>query len=338
MSVQFSVIVPTYNRADLLPFTLDAIARQTLSAAEIIVVDDGSTDGTRGVVARYGDAIRYLRVANGGAPAARNAGVRLSSSRWLAFCDSDDLWRCDHLAKLSRAIEATPQAAFAFANFVHVIDDRWQERTKFDQAPPGYWQRLGIGRTGGLAVIHRPIYPDLLAFQPVFPSCIAVSRAYFDKMGGFDPRFAREVSEDMEFTLRCNREERPVGVVLDATVGIRKHGGNISGDALSRACSEIRILRFARDSHRPTRSWSRLIDDQIALRSSAAIHGAFTAGRLDLVRELSANIPYRRRSWKIWLKLGLASLPRPAARSLSSAAAGLGRLKSLRAPQPSAKA
>ena len=317
MSVEFSVIIPTYNRADLLSFTLDTVLRQTLPAAEVIVVDDGSTDDTGRIAEEYGNAIRYLQIANGGTPVARNAGARISTSPWLAFCDSDDLWQPDHLARLSQVIEATPGLSFAFANFRHVVDDRWQETPKFDLAPGDYWRQLGVAKRQGDAVIHQPIYPSLLRFQPVFPSCIAISRAHFDRMGGFDPRFAREVSEDLEFTLRCNREGLPVGVVLDPTVGIRKHAGNISGNAIDCTLGEIRILRFCRDHHRPPPAWARLINDQIALRSTGAIHCAFAAGRPDLVRQLAANIPIARRSWKIWVKLALASLRRPAAGAVS---------------------
>src|SRR5579872_1896806 len=92
MTAGVSVVIPTYNRATLIGDTIDSILRQTVPPAEVIVVDDGSTDDTAAVVARYGGAVRYHRIENSGPGVARNIGVSLARSPWIAFCDSDDIW------------------------------------------------------------------------------------------------------------------------------------------------------------------------------------------------------------------------------------------------------
>lgn len=88
-----SVIIPTFNRADLLPATLDSVFAQAHSAREVIVVDDGSTDETAVVLARY--PVRVIVIANSGSIVARNVGLRAAAMPFVAFCDSDDLWRLE---------------------------------------------------------------------------------------------------------------------------------------------------------------------------------------------------------------------------------------------------
>jgi glycosyltransferase involved in cell wall biosynthesis len=88
----FSVIIPTYNRAALLCTALDSVFAQTFTDYEVIVVDDGSTDGTAAMVASYGGRVRYFQQQNKGPGAARNLGAQHATGEYLAFLDSDDLW------------------------------------------------------------------------------------------------------------------------------------------------------------------------------------------------------------------------------------------------------
>ena len=98
MGFDVSVIVPSYNRADLIPQTIHSILNQSHPPAEVIVVDDGSTDDTETVLQQFGSAIKYLRINNAGQARARNIGAEASTSEWIAFCDSDDLWQPNKLS------------------------------------------------------------------------------------------------------------------------------------------------------------------------------------------------------------------------------------------------
>ncbi|HEY7553508.1 MAG TPA: glycosyltransferase family 2 protein [Candidatus Binatia bacterium] len=116
MPLGISVVIPTYNNAPLLRETLDSVLRQSCKDFELIVVDDGSTDGTAEIVKTDYPQARYLFQANRGPAAARNEGVRLAQSEYIAFCDHDDVWNERHLEVLLQSFSSHPASALAFNN------------------------------------------------------------------------------------------------------------------------------------------------------------------------------------------------------------------------------
>ncbi|HXT53265.1 MAG TPA: glycosyltransferase family A protein, partial [Candidatus Eisenbacteria bacterium] len=111
-----SVVVATYNRAKLLRETIDSILHQRFQDYELIVVDDGSTDDTRAMLAGFGSRIRYFYQENRGPSAARNAGVRHAVGRWISIQDSDDLCAPNHLECLYGYVTDRPHYGMVFAN------------------------------------------------------------------------------------------------------------------------------------------------------------------------------------------------------------------------------
>lgn len=317
MTFDVSVVVPTFNRAALLEETLTSILSQSHQPVEVIVVDDGSTDETETVVRRYGPPARYHHIDNAGQARARNVGVSLSTAPWLAFCDDDDLWRPEYLAGHARLFRSQPQIEYAFCNFVHVRDGIWEDRTKFDTAPPEFWDVPKQDLDFPAWIFTEPLYAHIVRFQPIFPSTIVLSRDFFARLGGFDESFSRTVSEDFEFTLRCTQES-PVGCIREPLVGIRKHDSNFSGNELSNLLGSITILRHALQQHAYAKTCGDLIENEIVMRSRAAVELAFAERKLEIVRQLCDSIPRHEHSTKLAVKHFVSRLPSPLARAANS--------------------
>ena len=307
-----SAIIPAYNRADFLPETIGCLLAQTCPPYEIIVVDDGSTDATAAVVAGFGERVRYLSIENSGAPVARNAGAAVARGDWFWFCDSDDLWRPQYLERCRRLATTAPHPRFIFGDFSLVRDGVWETGSKFNTAPPGYWDAIETRICEAGAIFTQPLYKEILGFQPIFPSTVVVARSLFEEIGGFDPRFARTGSEDFEFTLRCVAQA-PVGAVLEPLAGIRRHHGNFSGDHLRVLLGEVKILRHAKARHAAAAQHVALIDREIARRTLDALGTAFAADDhpkvLALARELTPSQLDPRSRFKVFVA-GLPSAVR----------------------------
>jgi cellulose synthase/poly-beta-1,6-N-acetylglucosamine synthase-like glycosyltransferase len=121
-----TVVIPAYNAARYIAATLASVLNQTFRDLEIIVVNDGSPDtpALEKALEPYTDRIRYVKKSNGGPSSARNAGIRLASGKYVAFLDSDDLWRPEHLEKLTEALRKDPSLGLIYSNGVHIVDDR----------------------------------------------------------------------------------------------------------------------------------------------------------------------------------------------------------------------
>ena len=141
MACEISVIVPTYNRARLIATTLESIVTQSCTPAEVIVVDDGSSDDTEAIVRAFGAAVKYIRIDNSGPCRARNVGVRASRSRYIAFCDSDDVWFSDKLEQQFKIFEAAPNVKFVFSDFRIFSDEGYSTKSKFESLSSEFWSR-----------------------------------------------------------------------------------------------------------------------------------------------------------------------------------------------------
>jgi glycosyltransferase involved in cell wall biosynthesis len=164
-----SVIIPVYNMAPTIARAIDSVLAQTFTDYEIICVDDGSTDDTRAVLAKYGDRIRIATQQNRGASAARNLGVRNSSGEYLAFLDGDDLWRKDKLERAVAALNDDSECVLVYSD-VATFDHR------------------GVGGPplANAATAHAPSFGDLLSrMWPLLPSTLVVRRCAFERAGGF---------------------------------------------------------------------------------------------------------------------------------------------------------
>lgn len=321
-----SVVIPTYNRVDLLPQTLEAVLGQSAPAHEVIVVDDGSQDGTEGVVARHAPLVRYLRILNSGELVARNTGLRAATGRVVAFCDSDDVWRPDFLASMGELWRLEPDTKVAYTNFVIIRDGVWQQRTKFDDAPAGYWQ--GCRRLGpDLLVFDRPIVARLIRFMPFFPSCLAAEREFLLRLGGWDEAVGRTVSCDLATHLLL-AEHAPFGVVQKPLVGIRKHAGNYSADVQKMNLGDAWVLEHVLRRRPSLAPHAAEIRSSMARRRAEALEAAFARCDFAGVREIYPLLPGYQRSARVRAKAWVASMPAPLRSAAAKSLLSLGSLAS----------
>lgn len=120
-SPEFSVVIPLFNKREFIAQTLRSVLAQSRPAREIIVVDNGSTDGSDRIVTELAEpAIRLLREAQPGPAPARNCGIAVATADWIAFIDADDLWSADHLERLAEVIDNHPAADLVATGFRRV--------------------------------------------------------------------------------------------------------------------------------------------------------------------------------------------------------------------------
>ena len=211
-----TVIVPTFNRAHYLGEALDSLLAQSRVPDEIIVVDDGSTDGTAGVAGAYREPIHYLRKENGGKASAVNLGLAASHGDFIYVFDDDDVAYPDAIDKLMAPLERDPTLGFAHGALTHFdVDGSGQRVEKLRPTP---------------TVVERGQHFAALQQR----CCIAhnasiVRRECYDTVGFLDESFKR--SEDFEFLLRLTARFDGVSVA-SPVLHFRDHAG-LRGDATS---------------------------------------------------------------------------------------------------------
>jgi glycosyltransferase involved in cell wall biosynthesis len=192
-----SVIIPTYNRANVISKTIDNVFGQTYKNMELIVVDDGSTDDTSAILRKYADRIRVVTQNNAGAAAARNRGVEVSRGDIIAFQDSDDLWMATKLERQVRILERVGESVPCCLCNV-LMKNRYgdgKDYHSFDLSllHPAYEEGLWLNVT------------EVLATRFVlFNQAVAIRRKTIEKLGGFDTSF--NYIDDYDLPLRLSLE------------------------------------------------------------------------------------------------------------------------------------
>jgi glycosyltransferase involved in cell wall biosynthesis len=235
--VPVSVVVPTFQRADLVCRALDSVLAQTRAPHDVVVVDDGSTDGTAERLCRYGDRIRVLTQNNAGGAVARNRGVAAAGAEWIAFLDSDDVWRGDHLQRLDAARAATGgAAALYFRDTARSADD----------GGGSLWQAAGFAIDAPFELCDDAMAWAMLPLQPIMLQSAMVARGAFARVGGFEPELTRRHDTHLFFKLALAGPFCAVqGVGVEFTADDRSGGRlTVRHDAHSRCYLECSVALY----------------------------------------------------------------------------------------------
>jgi glycosyltransferase involved in cell wall biosynthesis len=224
---EVSVVIATYNRAELLPATIKSVLDQRFQKYEIIVVDDGSSDATRKALAPFESRIRYIYQENRGPAAARNLGVRHATAPWIAIQDSDDVCAANYLEALYGFAKDHPDYGLVFANGAYLDGPEHNRETIIPAVVSRRLKRRGV-RLG-----------DIFDKSIVRLQASLISRKAYEAVGGHDESLRICMDLDLAFRLLMNF---PVAYLDEVVFFYRKHAGNIGLNEELRLTENIRVV------------------------------------------------------------------------------------------------
>ncbi|MGY5450738.1 glycosyltransferase family 2 protein [Agarivorans sp. MS3-6] len=238
MTSTVSIIMPAYNAAAFIGKAIDSILNQGFSDYQIIVVDDGSKDHTLEVLEQYADDITLITQANGGASKARNTGIKAATGEFIAFLDSDDLWRTQKLALQVDAMQKNPNWVACYTETSYKADE---ERNVQDERISATL----VGKSLQQVFLH----PYLVT------SSFMVRREILAKVGGFDESL--KTAEDIDLYLRV-AEQGVIGQVQKSLVWKADIEGSL-GSLLSSYQDNLDVVDAFLARQAETEQWRSLV-------------------------------------------------------------------------------
>jgi len=219
-----TVIVPAYNAAPYLQEAIDSALAQSHRPLEVIVVDDGSDDGTGEVARGYGDRIRFTRQERGGNGAARNTGVALAAGEYLAFLDADDRYLPTKLERQLEALDADPGLDMVFGWVREFVSPELPEEVRVQVRPPA------------------PPQPW------ISPSLMLIRRASFERVGPFSTEL--KVGVTVDWCARATEAGLKRAVLGDVLLERRLHTQNNGIREQASRSQYIHVLKASIDRRR----------------------------------------------------------------------------------------
>ena len=222
--MNISVVIPSYNRKDFLKRSIDSAINQTKKPLEIIVVDDGSTDGTEAMIKSDYDFVKFIKQKNKGVSAARNIGIEVSIGEWICFLDSDDEWKKDKLEKQIIAMKSNQGYKFFHSNEIWIKNGiRINQKKKHK-------------KYGG------DIFDKCLDICRISPSSVMIDKTVFDEVGTFNEDLV--VCEDYELWLRICDKYRVFFIDEPLIIKYGGHQGQLSYSIESIENHRIKALEY----------------------------------------------------------------------------------------------
>jgi glycosyltransferase involved in cell wall biosynthesis len=220
-----AVIIPTYNSGNYFKETLQSVLRQTLPPDEVLVNDDGSSDGTPELAESYGPPVRVFRRSGQRQSASRNFAATQTACEWIAFLDHDDLWEPNKLEKQMEELRRNPGADLCYS-----------ARVTFEE-------ENGLFRRNKVFSVPQPerIRESLYRNTTFLPGSVVIRRATYLAAGGFNP--ALRYVEDWDLWLRLLHSGVRFAACPEPLLITRYHGNNLSNNALAALEEQKDIFR-----------------------------------------------------------------------------------------------
>ena len=222
------VIVPVFNAERFLREGLESLFGQNVENLEVIVVDDGSTDGSARIAQSFGDKVRYVAQENGGPSKARNTGLRLVDDGIVGFLDADDLWSPNRLKVQLPMLQADPSIDILLGRtlwqWLPTDEDVVRESSTNGEPPAGF---TCLGTFIGSALYRRSV---------------------FDKVGLYDESL--RYSEDVDWFMRAKEQDVNWRVIKEVTLHYRRHRGNMTRQKSIKDLGIMAVLKASLDRRR----------------------------------------------------------------------------------------
>jgi len=283
-----SVCIPTYNRKAYLKEALDSVFRQSFKDFEVIVLDDGSTDGTEEMIKALNLPIRYYRQTNHGQPQPNNRLVELARGKYICFLDSDDVFLDDALERLYAAVDGADDK-IAYGSYIRIDEDSNE-----------------IGQD------KKRLYSGDITeklFQKIFVHCVCtlIPRKLFQEVGGYNSDFKVCFDYDLNLMLSLKYEY----IALDKPAfKRRRHGTNMSGYTYLNHMTELAVLenfyfnKGGKDKIAVSIAFQRLSRQAFRAGKCALWNKQYPEAKTALKRSLSyrLNLKALFLLFKVWLR------------------------------------
>jgi glycosyltransferase involved in cell wall biosynthesis len=279
INLPVAVIIPVYNGRKYLSETIKSVLNQTSPPAEVLVIDDGSIDGSAEEAQSFGSAVRVIRRQNSGVSASRNYGASLTTAKWLAFMDADDIWEPENLERQAAMITASPDADVCYTG-----------RKLFVPSPES---GLYIDAAADPMPGPEELSSVLLDRCPFTPSAVTIRRETFLAVGGFNSAF--DSVEDWDLWLRLMYHGARFVHCPEPLMKWRVHPESASNNAVSVLRTQLAVVRNTIFPHLgPLRSFTagRRLESRLEAEAAILIREQRKPGSLELMLRSLLKHPF----------------------------------------------
>ncbi len=282
-----SVIIPTYNRLELLKETVDSVRKQHFRDFEIVVINDGSDDGTAEWLAQQSDVI-FVDQPNSGIASSRNKGSLVSKGEWLAFLDHDDIWAPDKLQRQVDFVRVNPEVGMVAVKHVRL-------GTRTISTGPGKWTKGDLFvKTFSESFIHT--------------SSVMIRRDVLEKVGGFPTKY--RFADEFDVWLKISRNY-DIAFLDKPLVFIRFYDSNTSHNRLGVRSDTYDILMKNYDPDRiPRKIFLKTLSNHDISFGRAYVNLNDLTNALKWFRSAVNRTPFRPRAWRYYIRYKILSLLR----------------------------